>query len=241
MPSRLRTALFILFACCMLHAEVVATLGRSAAGVPELRVRNNSSASLAAWAVAVNPASDAEDQTQFTLFTDTLIEKAVPLKAGDEQVVPVLKRSRPGKPIEDLFELPVITAAIQADGTKTGDAVLLTRLMTRRCNMLLAVETALEALSDAGNRNVAREQLVEQFRRLADSNWRWYMPPEQQVGRSLYQSIMERLKSLPVTATGSAFPPSAFVAQETAALNRERASLLESQPSLATATFARSR
>ena len=66
------------------------------------------------------------------------------------------------------LEQPII-AGILADGSTTGDAALLARLMLRRSNMLLAVETALETLSDAGKRNVPRDRLIEQFTKMADS------------------------------------------------------------------------
>jgi len=68
--------------------------------------------------------------------------------------------------------------------------------------MLLAVETALETLSDAGTRNVPRHQLAEQFRKIADSVWRWYVPPEQQAGRDLYRSMIEKLRNVPEGPAG---------------------------------------
>src|SRR4051794_39393728 len=49
----------------------------------------------------------------------------------------------------------------------------------------------------------------------------------------------ERLKQLPHEPVGSAFPPSAFVAEQVRILNKERVALLESQPSLGTATLTR--
>ncbi|HLN00493.1 MAG TPA: hypothetical protein VK335_14500 [Bryobacteraceae bacterium] len=135
--------------------------------------------------------------------------------------------------------LPIVTAGIFADGTTSGDAELLRRLILRRCNMLQAVETTLDIISDAGRRNVPRDLLVNQFRKMADSLNRWYVPPEQRVGHDLYQSMMGKLLNLPDEAVGSPFPPDAFVAQETAMLNRQRVELLESQPSLGDAAVIR--
>jgi hypothetical protein len=232
----------VLIACASsLESQIVAKLNRRPAGVAELQIRNNAAVSLAAFAVAMNPAREAEDQTQFVVFVDAVVDKTPPLEPDHERSFPVQLRSRPGARTEDLFELPVITAGILADGTTIGDAVLLTRLMLRRSNMLLAVETALETLSDAGKRNVPREQLIDQFRKMANSVWRWYVPPEQQVGRSLYQSMIEKLRNVPEGPVGSPFPPSAFVAAEAATLNSQRVALLESQPGLATATLVRAR
>jgi hypothetical protein len=139
--------------------------------------------------------------------------------------------------IEELFEPPIMTAGILVDGTSTGDAVLLNRILARRSNMLLAVDTALETLSDAGRRNVPRHQLVDQFRKMADSVWRWYIPLEQQVGRDLYLSIAGKLTNLAEGPAGSPFPPSAFVAKESATLNRRRVALLESSPGFTSATL----
>ena len=132
-----------------------------------------------------------------------------------------------------LLEDSIVTAGIFADGVTTGDATLAYRLMLRRSNMLLAVETTLETLSDAGRHNVPRDQLIKQFRKMADSLNRSYLPPEQQVGRRVYQPILGKLMNLPEGQVGSPFPPTTFVAEETAMLNRLRVTLLESQPGLA--------
>jgi hypothetical protein len=108
-------------------------------------------------------------------------------------------------------------------------------LMLRRSNMLLAVETALEELSHAGRRNVPRGQLIQQFKKMADSVRRWYLPPEQQIGVGVYQSIVGKLVNLAEPQQGSPFPPGDFVERETAILRQQRVTLLESQPSLADA------
>jgi hypothetical protein len=184
----------------------------------------------------VSRSSDHAGSAPLVLFADPLIEtETKPLPASEERLVlsSDAGRQTPNASARHRFEEPVVAAGILADGSRIGDAVLLSRLIVRRCNMLLAVETALETLLDAGRHNVPREQLIEQFTRLVDSVRRWYLPAEQRVGRDVYQPIIGKLVNLPQGEPGSPFPPAAFVAQESAALNRRRVALLESQFSLA--------
>jgi hypothetical protein len=233
-----------------LNAQITAVLKRFPTRSPEVEVRNNSAVSLTAFAISMAPiAQGAAGSAPFMVYVDTAVDTdrlvsyqlkpAMPLLPDREYAVPVPTRLRPGQPRQDLFESPILTAGVFADGTTTGDADLLARLVLRRCNMLQAVELAREMLSDAGRHNVPRRQLIEQFRKLADSLNHWYLPPEQQVGRTLYQSLIEKLMNLPEGQIGSPFPPNTFVAQETAMLNRQRVVLSESQPSLANAALIR--
>ena len=92
--------------------------------------------------------------------------------------------------------------------------------MLRRRSLLWAVDTTLETLSDAGRRNVPREELIRQFKRMVDSLNRWYLPAEQQLGSSFYQAMVGKLMNLPQGQAGAPFPPADFVARETAALIR---------------------
>src|SRR5713101_9852475 len=156
-------------------------------GSTEIRIRNDAAVSLAAYAISVNLANGASD-APLMVYVDSAIDTAVrPVLPNQERTVePGRMLLRRGSKPFAIFEQPILTAGIFADGAGTGDAALLTRLILRRCNMLQAVETALETLSDAGRHNVPRHQLIEQFRKMADSLNRWYLPPEQQVGRSLY-------------------------------------------------------
>ena len=222
-----------------LNAQIAATLNRFPARSSEIRIRNNSAVSLAAFAIGMAPvAQDAPNSAPLLVYVDTAVdETAMPLLPNQEYTIPVPSRFRPGQPREDLFEPPIVTAAIFADGATTGDAALLRRLILRRCNMLQAVEAALNMLSDAGRHNVPRGQLVEQFQKMADSVNHWYLLPEQQVGRSLYQLMIGKLMNLPEGPLGSPFPPTAFVEEESAMLNRQRVALRDSQPSLADAAL----
>jgi hypothetical protein len=230
-----------LLACAFsLDAQITATLNHLPNRMPEIRIRNNSAIGLTAFAIRMNPVvRSAENNVAFVDFFDTAIDtRATPLLPKEERTVPVTIRFRPGgQPIEGLFEEPIVTAGILANGTTTGDAALLTRLIVRRGNQLAAVEMAMEILSDAGRRNVPRDQLIEQFKKMVGSVSHWYLPPEQHVGSSVYQSIVGKLINLPEEPAGSPFPPSTFVAQETAMLNRQRVTLMESQPSLADVAF----
>jgi len=166
------------------------------------------------------------------VYSDPLIElTAKPLLAGEERVVMVMGFQDSSGRRDRLLE-PIVAAVIYADGTATGDTALLNRLLLRRSNMLLAVETTLEMLSDAGRRNIPREQLIGQFKKMVDSLNHWYLPSEQQVGRNLYQSMIGKLMNLPEGPRDSPFPPSTFVEEETAILRQRRIALAESQPSL---------
>ena len=130
-------------------------------------------------------------------------------------------------------EEPIVTAGIFADGATTGDGALLTRLMLRRSSMLLAVEMALETLSDAGRRSIPRYQLIVQFKKMTDSLHRWYLTPEQQIGLGVYQPILGKLMNMPGRQDESPDPLATLIEEETALLRQQRVTLSESQPSLA--------
>jgi hypothetical protein len=230
---------------CSLNAQITATLNHLPNGMEEVRIRNNSAASLVAFVVTVKqvPQSEYSSNAPFVVYSDPLIEPAArPLPGGEERVLitggVAAGLDSHGRPwcygSCSRLQEPVAAAGIFANAEPTGDAALLTRLILRRSSLLQAVEMALETLSDAGRHNVPRGELVGQFKKMAASVSHWYLPPEQQVGRDLYKSIIGQLMDLPVEV-GSPFPPTAFVQEETAMLNRQRVMLLESQPSLAEA------
>lgn len=231
----------LLLACLLpLNAQINSTLSRSPDGSDEVRIQNNSAIGLAAYAVTVAhlPLSAYSSVAPFVVYSDTLIDAtASPLLPGEARVVMTMGFGLALPLRGGLLKEPITFAGIFVDGTINGDPSLLTRLISRRSNMLQAVETVLEILSDAGRRNTQRDQLIAELRNFEDSVSHGYLSPEQQVGRALYSSFIGKLTNLPVRPVGTPFPPSAFVAEETAVLNRQRVVLRDSQPSLVDAAF----
>jgi len=218
-----------------LNAQIAATV-IPVPGGSEIGIRNDAAVGLVAFAISVKLADGVSDAPLMIYFDSAIDTPARPVLPNEERMLQRrIWRAETKLPV--VPEQPIVTAGIFADGAATGDTALLRRLILRRCNMLQAVEAALGMLSDAGKHNVPRRQLIEQFRNMADSVNHWYLPPEQQVGRSLYQSIIGKLMNLPEGPLGSPFPPTAFVEEETATLHRQRVALLDSQPSLADAAL----
>ena len=234
-------ALSLIVSCFSLHGQISSTLNPMPDGSTEIRIRNDAAVSLIAFAIKANDTNDVLGGP-LVIYSDAEIDSStIPVLADQESPIRAGRCvvSRDGKKTCAIFNQGIVTAGIFSDGTTIGDATLLNGLILRRRNMLQAVEVSMELLSDAGRQNVTRDQLIGLFRRLADSLNRWYLPPEQQVGRNIYQSIVEKMTNLPPLQLGSPFPPTAFVAQETALLNRRRVTILESQPSLADSALTR--
>lgn len=237
-----------------LNAQVAATMSRLPDGSTELRVTNNAPVDLAAIAIeakvhgAVHAPFEAYDDSATRLAPSqdaTFRVSLTPLRAHSEAKVQVVMLCGTNREVTAVMRRPEkknrysceleqpITAGIFADGSTAGDPSLLMRMALRRSNLLLAVDTTLDILSDAGRRNISREQLVEQFKRMADSLNRWYVIPEQRVGRDIYEFMAGQLLNLPELPAGSPFPPNSFVEQETQMFRQQRAVLLQSQASLA--------
>jgi hypothetical protein len=232
------------FVCALsLDAQIVGRVDRRPDGTEQIWIRNSSTKQLAAFVLSVKHISPARLDTNslngpLVVFSDPLLldTTVIPLPSGEERTITMLgiQQLPRGSFMNGthFIEQSILTAGIFEDGTSIGDPILLGRLIVRRSNMLQAVETAVALLSNAGGHNISRRQLVEEFQTLADFLNHWYLPPEQQVGRNLYQSIVGKLLNLPEPQFGSPFPPTDFVAQVTASLNRQRVRLLASEPSL---------
>ncbi len=155
-----------------LDAQVTALLNKLPDASTEIRLRNDSAKSVAAYATSTrwqrqSPANP--DLSELVLlFIDPTVYFLKPLNVclnaagelppGEQCAVERLPTS--GKPV---FEQPVV-AAIFTDGSTTGDGALLTQLLSRRSSMLSAVDLAVETLRDAGHTNVPRHQLVRSLK-----------------------------------------------------------------------------
>jgi hypothetical protein len=216
------------------HAQITATLKPLPDGSNEVGIGNDAAVPLSAFAISVKLA-DGRSDAPLLIYADTATDPAArPVVPKEERLARagVYFQMRAGTKIPVLFAEPIFAAGIFADGATTGDAGLLSRLMLRRSNMLLAVEASLDTLSDAGRHNVPRDQLIKQFSKMAEFMNHWYIPREEQISRTLYLSLIEKLMHVPEGPLGSPFPPTAFVEQETAILRQRRTTLMESRPRL---------
>jgi len=222
----------VLVCACSLGAQMTATISRNG---QEVRIRNSSPLSLAAYGITVK-ATTAGRPTSIPIYSDTEIDTdAKPLLANQDRVImggpayfPLPERVPAPR-----FEEPVVTAGIYADGSTTGDTLLLHWLLLRRSSTLLAVETSLEALTEAERQGASRYDLIVRFKRMTESLHRWYLGPELQIGLRVYQPILGQLVNMQKGKEGSPDPLAVFLEEETAALRRQRIKLSESQPSLA--------
>lgn len=218
--------------------QITASLSRLPDGLTEIKIRNDAAVELVAFGVMASARGRVE-RSVAAYYEPPM----APLKPGEERTVKasvlcgggppqviIVFRGQNGKDSMCEFDQPIV-AGIFADGSTNGDALLLTRMMLRRSSTLLAVETTLDILSDAGRHNADRDQLVDRFQKMADSLNRWYLLPEQEAGRDIYQSMAGKLKNLPESPAGTAFPPSSFVERESAALREQRQILIEALPS----------
>jgi len=159
------TVAAVLACACSLDAQITATLDPLPDGSTAIRIRNDAAVSLTAYVIRTSRSGHAPVVVSVDSAIDTTVR---PLLPNQERMITEGRILLPTGTFA-IYEEPIVTAGIFADGTTIGDASLLERLMLRRCNMLQAVELALETLSDAGTRNVPRGQLIEQFKRMADS------------------------------------------------------------------------
>ncbi len=234
---------FILACGFPVDAQIATSLNHMPDGLDEVRIRNNSATTLVASVVTgklVMPIfrtqwpslrnADPTAEAPFVVYSNPFVETATsPLPTKEERVLETADLQRPitGMVRAWSLEETKVAAGIFADGSTTGDMAWLRRLMLRRSNTLLAVEAALDTLSYSGVQNVSRRELIARFRKLDDSLNRWYLPPEQQIGRRVYQTILEELINTPNA-------PSMFISEEIAVLRKRRVALSESQPSLGT-------
>lgn len=226
-----------LASACSLNAQMKATITRLSDDMTGITVRNNAPVAISAFALYLTYVHRTRDEdTPLILYFDPATDPTVPpLAANEERVVRperVIIGNARGKFGFPLFQQRIVVAAIHADGSTEGDASLLTRMILRRSNLLLAIETTRDMLMTAGRHNIPRDELVAQFKRMAASLDHWYLLPEQQIGREIYLSILGKVINLPEQPVGTPFPPAGFVSRETAILNVQRTALSESEPRL---------
>jgi len=144
----------LLAGACMLPAQISTKLDRLPGGLEQIQVRNESKADLVALVVRGKQLtrSPEEPSGPSFIFLDALESDWDALAPGEERAL----KKVPEWGGRRVFEEPIVAAGIFADGSTAGDPALLRLLMAHRGNRLAAIETALDALTEAGRRCLRR-------------------------------------------------------------------------------------
>jgi hypothetical protein len=219
-----------------LNAQVTARVSQLPDGSNRITIRNAGVVPLAAYAIAASvrggghsPVEVYSDLTVAPLSGNQEVTETMSILCGDADPSARVFARVNLKQKKHLCGLgqPRI-AAVFANGSTTGDPVLLSRILFRRRSTLLALETTLNILSNASRFNATREQLIREFKRLADSRNPRHLPPEPEPAREIYRDMVGKLVNLTKGRSGSSFRPSSFVAQQSAILRQQRSALLQS-------------
>ncbi len=220
----MKLALVLLACAFSLPAQLIFTTDNA----DEVKIRNTSAGDLTAFAVRMPRVmgTGPSNNVGVAIF-DAVIGPEAALAPNGERFIQ--RKIRYGsKAPEDV----AATAAIFADGSSTGDPVLINSLLARRSNLLLAIDMSLEAFADGERQGASLYDLIGRFKRLSEGNHRWYLSQDQQIGLTVYEPILAKLMHMPKSPQGSPDVLAAYLAQETAALRKRRLVLSESQPSL---------
>jgi hypothetical protein len=223
----MKLSLFLVLVLAV-HGQISTVAKRLPSGASTIEVRSEGAVALSAVVIRYQLAGQ---EGAFYQYFDELTDAAPPKTEFVVELPYTLPRD--GKGRIPALAGSIANAAILPDGTASGEPELIRRLILRRANLLQAVEASLDMIAAAGRHNTSRSRMIADFKRMADSVHRWYLPEEQQTGFRVYQSIVGKLTNMVDGPVGTAFPPNEFVEQETAALNRQRTVLMASQPSLA--------
>lgn len=224
-----------------LNAQVIARVSQLPNGSNRITIRNNGVVPLAAYAIAANVRGGGHSQVEVysdltvaPLSRNQEVTETMSIWCGDadQSALAFARINLKQKKRLCGLEQPRI-GGVLANGGTIGDPVLLMRVLLRRRSTLLALDTTLDRLSNAGRFNITRGQLIREFERMVDSRSRGSLLPEQDSGREIYQEMVGTLMNLEKGRQGSITPPSSFLAQQSAIFRQQRCALLASQPNLA--------
>lgn len=141
---RIISAAVLMTSAFALEAQINARLDPLADGTTRIGIANDAVGELSAFAVSMKETNGLIEEGRLTIYADSAIDAAAtPVLAHQRWFVEAGFCAMPqnGKRACTVFEQPII-AGIFADGSTTGDATILNQLLSRRRNMLHAVEIA---------------------------------------------------------------------------------------------------